>query len=155
MLAIQTAHKNNTLISFDIADPFVVDRNRDDFIRLISQEADIVFANKEEAKILFQDSPEAAGKRIAETGSIAVIKLGAEGALICKGAEQFRISPVPTTVVDTTAAGDMFAAGFLHGFLKGRSMDVCGQIAATLASDVISRVGASVSSEALKKAAAL
>lgn len=155
MLAIQTAHKNNTLISFDIADPFVVDRNRDDFIRLISEEADIIFANKEEAKILFRSTPEEAGKRIADTGSIAVIKLGAEGALICKGNEQFRISPVPTSVVDTTAAGDMFAAGFLHGFLKGRSMDICGKIAATLASDVISRVGASVSHEALKKASAL
>ena len=154
-LAIQTAHKNNTLISFDIADPFVVDRNREDFIRLISEEADIIFANKEEAKLLFNSTPEEAGRRIAETGSIAVIKLGAEGALICKGKEQFRISPVPTTVVDTTAAGDMFAAGFLHGFLKNRDMPLCGQIAATLASDVISRVGASVSDSALKKAAAL
>lgn len=154
-LAIQTAHKNNTLISFDIADPFVVDRNRDDFVRLISDEADIVFANREEAKILFNSSPEEAGRRIAETGSIAVIKLGAEGAAVFKGSEQFRIAPVPTTVVDTTAAGDMFAAGFLHGFLKGRDLARCGQIAATLASDVISRVGASVSSDALKRAAAL
>jgi sugar/nucleoside kinase (ribokinase family) len=147
--SIKTAHQHNTLISFDLADPFVVDRNRDQFIQLIEDEADIVFANKEEAKLLFNKSPEETARKIAASGSIAVVKLGADGALIVKGDEEFRISPVPTKVVDTTAAGDMFAAGFLHGFLKGRDLQTCGNIAATLASDVISRVGAIVSSEAL------
>jgi sugar/nucleoside kinase (ribokinase family) len=147
--SIETAHKHNTIISFDLADPFVVDRNRSDFIALIEAEADIVFANREEAKLLFQTSPEETARRIAATGSIAVVKLGADGALVVKGKEEFRISPVPTKVVDTTAAGDMFAAGFLHGFLKGRDLATCGKIAATLASDVISRVGAVISDDAL------
>jgi sugar/nucleoside kinase (ribokinase family) len=147
--SIKTAHDNNTIISFDVADPFVVNRNRDDFISLIHDEADIVFANKEEARLLFNTSPEDTARRIAETGSIAVVKLGADGALVVKGKEEFRIKPVATKVVDTTAAGDMFAAGFLHGFLSGRDMATCGKIAATLASDVISRVGARVSDEAL------
>lgn len=154
-VSLATAHKNNTVISFDLADPFVVERNRDDFIRLIHEEADIVFANKEEARLLFNTTPEDAGRRIAETGSIAVIKLGPDGALVCKGTERFQIAPVPTSVVDTTGAGDMFASGFLHGFLKGRDLGRCGEIAATLASDVISRVGASVSEAGIKKAAAL
>lgn len=149
--AIRTGHEHDTIISFDLADPFVVDRNREDFIRLIAEEADIVFANKEEAKLLFNSTPEDAGRRIAETGSIAVIKLGAEGALVCKGQEQIRIKPVPTVVQDTTAAGDMFAAGFLHGFIRGRDLGRCGEIAATLASDVISRVGATISQDALQK----
>jgi sugar/nucleoside kinase (ribokinase family) len=150
--SIKTAHENDTIISFDLADPFVVDRNRQDFIELIQAEADIVFANKEEARLLFNSSPEETARKIAATGSIAVIKLGAEGALIAKGEQEFRISPVPTHVVDTTAAGDMFAAGFLHGFLRGRSMDTCGNIAAILASDVISRIGAIVSDRALSEA---
>lgn len=149
--SIKTAHENNTLISFDLADPFVVDRNRDDFINLIHDEADLVFANREEARLLFNTSPENAARRIADSGSIAVVKLGADGALIVKGQEEFRIPAVPTKVVDTTAAGDMFAAGFLHGFLKGRSLDTCGKIASILASDVISRVGAIVSQDALEK----
>lgn len=153
--AIHTGHKHNTLISFDLADPFVVDRNRDDFIRLITDEADVVFANKEEAKLLFNISPEDTGRRIAETGSIAVIKLGGEGAMVFKGNEVARIKPVSTKVIDTTAAGDMFAAGFLHGLLKGRDMARCGEIAATLASDVISRVGAKISPEALTRASKL
>ena len=147
--SIKTAHENNTIISFDVADPFVVNRNRDDFISLIHEEADIVFANKEEARLLFNTTPEDTARRIADTGSIAVVKLGADGALIVKGKEEFRIAPVATKVVDTTAAGDMFAAGFLHGFLSGRDMPTCGKIAATLASDVISRVGARLSEEAL------
>lgn len=153
--SIKTAQLNNTLISFDIADPFVVGRNRDDFIKLITDEADIVFANKEEARLLFNTTPEDAARRIADTGSIAVVKLGADGALVIKGKDEYRIAPVATTVVDTTAAGDMFAAGFLHGFLKNRSLDVCGVMAATLASDVISRVGAKVSEKALATVRAL
>jgi len=147
--AIRTGHSNGTLISFDLADPFVVDRNRDDFIQLITDEADIVFANKEEAKLLFQSSPQDAAIRIAETGALAVVKLGSEGAIVCKGSETIHVQPVTTKVIDTTAAGDMFAAGFLHGYLKDRPLNVCGKIAATLASDVISRVGATVSKEAL------
>jgi sugar/nucleoside kinase (ribokinase family) len=153
--SIKTAHDNNTIISFDIADPFVVSRNRDDFINLITAEADIVFANKEEARLLFNTTPEDAARRIAATGSIAVVKLGADGALVVKGKEEFRIAPVATRVVDTTAAGDMFAAGFLHGFLKGRDLSVCGVMAATLASDVISRVGAIVSEKAMTTVRAL
>lgn len=149
MNSINTAHQHNTIISLDLADPFVVDRNRDDLIKLIHDEADIVFANKEEARLLYNTSPEETARRIADTGSIAVVKLGADGALVVKGREEFRISPVPTKVVDTTAAGDMFAAGFLHGFLKGRDLGTCGKMAATLASDVISRVGAIVSDQAL------
>lgn len=155
MAAIRTGRENDTLISFDLADPFVVTRNREDFVQLIAKEADIVFANKEEARLLFNSEPEEAGRRIAESGAIAVIKLGAEGAVVCKGNEKTYIKPVSTKVVDTTAAGDMFAAGFLHGFLKGRDLATSGKIAATLASDVISRVGATVSAEAVKTASTL
>jgi sugar/nucleoside kinase (ribokinase family) len=153
--SIKTAHENNTIISFDLADPFVVDRNRIDFIDLIQSEADIVFANKEEACLLFNTSPEDTARRIAATGSIAVIKLGSEGALVAKGSDEFRIAPVKTKVIDTTAAGDMFAAGFLHGFLRGKPIPVCGQVAAVLASDVISRVGAIISDDALSVARGL
>lgn len=153
--SIKTAHESNTIISFDLADPFVVDRNRNDFVELIQAEADIVFANKEEARLLFNNTPEETARKIAATGSIAVIKLGADGALVASGAQEYRVSSVPTHVVDTTAAGDMFAAGFLHGFLRGKSLPVCGQVAALLASDVISRVGAVVSHQALDAAARL
>lgn len=147
---IDVAKQHETLVSFDVADPFVVGRNRDEFINVITHDADVVFANREEAQMLWGASAQEAAAKIAATGAIAVIKLGADGALIQQGDRTYQISPVPTRVVDSTAAGDMFAAGFLYGLSKGKPLDVCGKIAATAASDVISRVGAVVSEQALK-----
>lgn len=147
--AIRTARDHATLVSFDVADPFVVERNRSDFLKLIAEEADLVFANKAEAQLLFESTPQEAARRIAGMGAVAIIKLGAEGALIARGTEEFSVAPVPTDLVDTTAAGDMFAAGFLHGYLSHRDLATCGKMAATMASDVISRIGATVSDNAL------
>ena len=147
--AIETAKSNGCLVSFDVADPFVVEQNREAFAKLIEEKADIVFANQEEAKLLYESDPQSACDRIATSGAIAVIKLGSEGALVGKGKDRFKISPVATKVEDTTAAGDMFAAGFLYGVLKDKSPEESGRIAATLASDVISRIGATVSDKAL------
>jgi len=147
--AIKHAAGHGTLISFDVADPFVVQRHRDEFVAMIREYADIVFTNREEAKMLFEDTPGKAADAIASTGAIAVVKLGAEGALVQKDQTKHKIAPVKTTVIDTTAAGDMFAAGFLYGFLSNRDLETCGKMAATLASDVISRIGATVSSDAL------
>lgn len=152
--ALHHAKTHNTQVSFDIADPFVVNRHRDQFKDLIVRHADIVFANKEEARLLY-GSPEAAADEISRAGAIAVIKLGAKGALIAKGSERIPVDAIPTNVVDTTAAGDMFAAGFLYGHYRRRSLGECGHTAALLASDVISRVGASLSDHVLDKAASL
>lgn len=148
--AIDTAKQAGTKISFDVADPFAVGRNRETFLKVIEEDADIVFSNKEEAKMLLESTPEDAARWIASKGAVAVVKLGAEGALVASGDKVWRIAPVPTSVVDTTAAGDMFAAGFLNGYTAGKPLDVCGRMAATLASDVISRVGASVSDGAIQ-----
>lgn len=150
--AIKTAKENGTKISFDVADPFVVEGNRDEFINLIENDADIVFANKEEARLLYKMSTEDTAKKIADSGAIAVMKIGSEGAFIQEKDQIFKIAPVKTEVVDTTAAGDMFAGGFLYGYTSGKSHDKSGQIAATLASDVISRYGATLSEDALQRA---
>lgn len=153
--AIQIAKEHSTLVSFDVADPFVVERHQERFLRLIAEDADIVFANKEEAKMLFGGSPSDALAKITESRAIGVIKVGGEGAFIGDGAERFKIEPVATKVVDTTAAGDMFAAGYLYGLINELSHPRSGQIAATLAADVISRVGAHVSKEAFDRARAI
>ncbi len=153
--ALKAAKEAGTLISFDLADPFVVRNCREEFIQVIEEYADIVFANREEAHLLYESTPEVAANKIAEAGAIAAVKLGADGALIAKGSERYTIKPVPTQVIDTTGAGDMFASGFLYGIVQGKSLDVAGHIAATLASDVISRLGASVSDAAIAKAKTL
>ncbi len=147
--AIDIAKEHGALISFDVADPFVVRAHRADFLDMVKKSADIVFANEEEAKLLFNCTAEEAGQRIANTGSIAVIKLGARGAMICKDDQVINVAPVKTKVVDTTAAGDMFAGGFLYGMTSNMKLEQAGRIAAWLASDVISRYGAVLSDKAV------
>ena len=149
--ALSTASRNGTLVSFDLADPFVVRANREAFIKMITDYPGIVFCNEEESRLLFETSPEDAAHRISQLGAIAVVKLGAKGALIQKGDLKIKIEPVSTQVIDTTAAGDMFAGGFLYGFTSGYDLKTCGNIAATLASDVISRNGARLSDEVITK----
>jgi len=157
LAAIKTAKENNTIVSFDVADPFMVRNCRKEFIEVINDHADIVFANREEASELYETDPEQAGQAIAKTGAIAVIKLGAKGGLIIdpKSNKSFNIDPVATKVIDTTAAGDMFAGGFLYGYTRGKPLNECGQLAALLASDVISRIGARLSDDVIEKASKL
>ena len=150
--AMEIAKSHSTAISFDVADPFVVERNREAFLQVIRSGVDIVFANKEEAQLLFQkSSPNQCAQEAANLGAIAVIKLGAKGALIRQDNQEILVQPVPTQVIDTTAAGDMFAAGFLYGWLSKKDLNESGQIAAILAADVISRMGAKVSDNAIEK----
>lgn len=148
--ALKLAKEAGCEISFDLADPFVVRNHKDEFAKVIKDYADIVFANEEEAHLLFGLFAEETAEKIASQGACAVIKLGAKGALIQKDKEIFRIGAVPTQVVDTTGAGDMFAAGFLYGYLSNFGLEVAGNIAAYLASDVISRFGANLSEESVQ-----
>ena len=147
--ATDFAMAGGTKISLDLADPLVVSQHKHDLIGMIESKADLVFANEAEAKLLYGEGPERTAERIAAGGRIAVIKLGARGALIARDSLQIMVKPVPANVVDTTAAGDMFAAGFLHGLCDHRPLRECGSIAARLASDVISRYGATFSEQVL------
>lgn len=153
LAAIDAAKTSNTKISFDVADPFVVQNHKDQFLDMIQTKADIVFANQAEAELLYGKDAEFAGAEIAKTGAIGVIKLGAKGAKIFAGDEVIEIAPVKTEVIDTTAAGDMFAGGFLYAIAKDLPLDKAGLCAATLASDVISRYGATLSDAAVSKVA--
>jgi sugar/nucleoside kinase (ribokinase family) len=149
--AISVAKSAGVRISFDVADPFVVDRNKEEFLQLITDSADVVFANQVEAEMLFGGTPEMAAQKISEAGAMAVIKTGSKGAIVRTGSEKHLIPAVQTTVVDTTAAGDMFAGGFLYGLTHNKDVFTAGKMAATLASCVISRVGTSVLAETYAK----
>lgn len=149
--AIKTAKEFGTKVSFDVADPFVVRAFGEDFRQTIIDSADIVFANAQEARDLYGCEPAEAAKIIADSGAVAVIKLGSKGALIRSGNDEYKIAPVTTTVVDTTAAGDMFAAGFLYGYIKQFPHEQSGAIAARLASEVISKIGAVLPTNAINQ----
>ena len=150
--ALQIAKQSGVLISFDVADPFVVQMHREDCRWIIDEYADIVFANQKETETLYETSAEEGARILQSKGlKFGLVKLGAQGALGVTPEDTFVIDPVATEVVDTTAAGDMFAGGFLSALVKGASPRVCGQVAATLAADVISRYGAHLSGEVLQR----
>lgn len=148
--SIRVAKENGCLVSFDLADPFVVRENRTEFLELIKKDVDIYFGNRDETKILFEDSSRESFLK-DHPDVISVLKLDADGALVSYKGEEIKVDPIRVNVVDTTGAGDMFAAGFLCGLVNGLDLSTSGHIATILASDVISHFGASLSKEALQR----
>ena len=147
--ALDCAKKSQCIISFDLADPFVVSKNKQEFISLTEEYADILFANREESFLLYNLSAEETVQKVAENKSVAVVKLDKDGALIGDENSFIKVPALDTKIIDTTGAGDMFAAGFLYGVLNGVSLESSGKLATILASDVISHWGASVSQHAI------
>ncbi|MBI9094378.1 MAG: adenosine kinase [Sphaerochaeta sp.] len=147
--ALKIAKKHNTTISFDIADPFAVGRYRDTFLKIIQENCDIVFANREEARILFDNyDPYECCRSMGKLCKTAIVKNGKKGSFISHNQEIFSI-PVkgPVVPVDTTGAGDVYAAGFLYGQCKGYSIPDSGTIASILAGQIITQRGAQFSKE--------
>lgn len=155
MKSIKIAKENSCLVSFDLADPFVVKKYKQDFLSLLDHEVDIFFGNREEIALLFDGLSMESLFREKKREVIAVIKLDKDGAVVYNKGKKFIIPPVVTNVVDTTGAGDMFAAGFLCGMINGLKLDTCGKIASILASDVISHFGAVLSADSLNTAIAM
>ncbi len=143
--AIAAAREANCRIAIDLADPFAVDRSRERINQHIQRGLDVVFANAEEAKIMTGLGVEGAAHKLAETIRIAVVTDGAKGALIVAGDTRIHVPAEKVTVVDTTGAGDSFAAGFLHGLINDLSPEVCGKIATALAADCITHMGVKLS----------
>ena len=140
--AISTAKGKGLKIAIDLASYNVVEESRDFLLDLIDNFVDIVFANEKEAFALTGMEPEAALHFIAERCDIAVVKVGAKGAFIQRGNEIVTVPPMKADVVDTTGAGDMWAAGFLAGFVKGETLQKCGMMGAIVAKNIIEVVGA-------------
>lgn len=140
--AISTAKAQGMTIAIDLASYNVVEESRDFLLELVNNYVNIVFANEQEAKALTGLNPEAALHYIAERCDIAVVKTGAKGAYIQRGTETVTIPPLKADVVDTTGAGDMWAAGFLAGFVKGEPLQKCGIMGAIVAKNIIEVVGA-------------
>lgn len=131
-------------VSFDIADPFCISRNVDDFKRIIHDYVDILFGNIDEAKILTGlEDPIEAGKAILKMGAkIAVVKVGSQGSYIFSGDEIIKIDVFKAEkVLDSTGCGDTYAAGFLYGYTKKWPLKKCGDTASKLASKIISVPG--------------
>ena len=142
--AAEIAHAAGRKVALTLSDPFCVDRHRAEFMHLISGHVDIVFANEEETKSLFEvDDFDAALQRIKGHCEIAALTRSEKGSVIVAGNDVHVVDAAPVAkVVDTTGAGDLFAAGFLFGLTRDRSLADCGRIGGLAAAEIIGHYGA-------------
>lgn len=140
--AMEFARKHGTLVSLDLSAVGVIERHLALVKEIISEYADIVFVNEEEALALTGKKELEALHLISESCPIAVVKLGAKGSLVKHRGSVHGIDPHPVVMVNTNGAGDMYAAGFLHGLARGYDIETIGSVASAVASLVVASEGA-------------
>ena len=130
-------------VALSLSDAFCVDRHRTAFRAFVRDHVDILFANEAEICSLYEEGEfERAAERANGDVDLAVLTRGADGSTILHGAERIDIAAAPTTLVDTTGAGDAFAAGFLTAYVKGEGLERAGQLGSRAAAAVIAQFGA-------------
>jgi fructokinase len=130
-------------VALSLSDPFCVDRHRAAFLELVKHDIDILFANEAEVTSLYEANTfEAAAECARADVALAALTRSEAGSVILRGSETVEVAAEPTHVVDTTGAGDAYAAGFLAALTSGRPLPVCGRIASIAAAEVISHFGA-------------
>ena len=141
---VSICKSDNQQIAFTLSDLFCVDRHRKSFSELIKLNVDILFGNEEEILAMAQVSSIADGIEYAKSlGVLTAITLASNGSLIVYNNEVIEIKPEKVEkVIDTTGAGDLYAAGFLYGCAKNKSFEECGRYASIAASEIISHYGA-------------
>ena len=143
--AAKVAHQSERKVALSLSDAFCVDRWRDEFLQLMrSGTVDLIFANEGELQSLYQTSDfDSAVKALRDDIDIAVVTRSEKGCLVIgpDGTEAVPAFPVEK-VVDTTGAGDLFAAGFLSGLARGADDRTCGRLGALAAGEVIQHLGA-------------
>lgn len=141
--AAVAAHSAGRKVALSLSDPFCVDRHRSDFRKLVREGVDILFANEAEVTSLYEVNSfaEAAEMARAEV-ELAALTRSEAGSLVLRGTETAEIAAEPARVVDTTGAGDAYAAGFLAGLATRRSLADCGRLGAIAAAEIIGHYGA-------------
>ncbi|HVS53467.1 MAG TPA: adenosine kinase [Opitutaceae bacterium] len=131
--------------SLDLSSFEVVGASRDWLFRQFHRGIDVVFANEDEIRTLFEDQRSdfaALAQKLAGLGVLAAVKVGKDGAWLARDAELHRIAPVAVAdVIDTNGAGDAWAAGFLYGYLRGWPLPACGAIASLLGAETVMHMG--------------
>jgi sugar/nucleoside kinase (ribokinase family) len=157
--AAAVAAKAGRKVALSLSDAFCVDRHRDEFLDLVRNHVDILFANESEITSLYQTADfKTAATSAGRDTKLAVLTRSAHGAEIISGAQSVKVPAYPVAkVIDTTGAGDLYAAGFLFGVATGRDLETSGRLGALAASEIISHVGArpATSLAALAKAQGL
>ncbi len=137
------AASNNTQISLSLSDSFCVDRFRDEFVDLVENKVDILFANEAEIMSLYQvDTFEKAVEQLRPHVKVAALTRGEKGSVIVSKDGMIEVAAAETVVEDTTGAGDLYAAGFLHGYTSGKTLEESAKLGGLAAAEVISHLGA-------------
>ena len=140
--ALECAKKEGIPISFSLSDSFCVEKHKEDFQNLLDNYTDMVFCNEAEAMIMTGTDDNAEQVKIlSENVNQVVLTLGSKGALIYVEGEIFKIEPFKTKAIDTTGAGDSFAAGYLYGIANGYTPREAGTLASYCASVIVSKSG--------------
>lgn len=138
------AKKRGAKIAFTLSDAFCVDRYREDFHQLLKDHFDILFCNEAEIQAMYPDKAfEDILNEVQGKASIIAITRGEKGSLILTPAERITVDALRvSSVVDTTGAGDLYAAGFMHGFAQGKPLAECGRLGSACAAEIITHLGA-------------
>lgn len=141
--AARIAHQHGREVSLTLSDSFCVERHRDDFRALVADEVDILFGNEHELLSLYQlDTFEAAVAAVRQDSRLAVITRGVMGSVAITHDAIVEVPAEPVAqVLDTTGAGDLYAAGFLFGYTRGLPLRECGRLGSIAAAEVISHIG--------------
>jgi sugar/nucleoside kinase (ribokinase family) len=142
--AIEVAHDHDGSVALSLSDPFCVDRHRRELLDLIVNDVDVLFGNEEELRRLFQTSTlEAALRSAEETGILVAATRGPAGSVVLTGRGPVEVPARQVeSVVDTTGAGDLYAAGFLYGLTHGADPATCARLGSLCAAEVIGHLGA-------------
>ncbi|MBM3545681.1 MAG: adenosine kinase [Alphaproteobacteria bacterium] len=140
--AARLAHDAGRKVALTLSDSFCVERHHQSFLDLVRDHVDILFANEAEIKTLYRTSIfEDAAECVRKLGKTGALTRSEKGSIVFDTENWHTIPPMPTRVVDTTGAGDLYASGFLYGVTHGLGVERAGHIAAICAAEVISHVG--------------
>lgn len=142
-VASEHAQRAGRKVALTLSDLFCVERHHEDFLPLVRERVDILFANEAEACALWGcDEVGAAVERARAEVAVACITMSEKGSVVVAGPETYEVPAQPVEVVDTTGAGDLYASGFLYGFTAGLPLARCGELGSLAAAEVISHIGA-------------
>jgi sugar/nucleoside kinase (ribokinase family) len=144
--AMKIAKKAGAKISLDLASFEIVEKHQETILELLKNYVDILLANQDEASVLTGLAPEQACECLRKICPIVVISMNKNGSRVGDQNSQFHCPAYPVIPIDSTGAGDLFASGFLHGYLKGKSLQECAHYGALLGAAVVQVEGAELSS---------
>ena len=139
--AMELAKAEGLKVTLDLASYNVVEGNLSFLKDVVDKHVDIVFANEEEAKAFTGMEPAEAAEALSKSCEIAVVKVGKKGSYIRANGVTTKVEAVDAKTIDSTGAGDLYAAGFIYGLLKNYPLDICGTIGSILAANVIEVLG--------------